>query len=341
MRILVDILHPAHVHFFRNYIAEAQARGDQVLVTSRDKDVTGILLDAFDIDHQMISRKQSGGNRLTTEWAARTARLYRIARRFNPDVLIGIMGVSIAPVGRLLRKPAIVFYDTEVARRTNAIVYPMATSIVTPDCYEAKPRTNQVMYPGYHELAYLHPNRFSPDAAILDQFGIERDEPFAIVRFVNQDSSHDGSEIALSDSQKTLLVQELADKMNVTISSEGRLPPGLEALNLTGPLHQVHHVLAFASTYIGESATMASEAAMLSTPSTFIGQTSRGYVNELSDRYGLIERFIPMEAELATATAIALTVKPDSETRSERHLRMIADKVDVTAWMLEFMDHFR
>jgi len=341
MRILVDILHPAHVHFFRNYIAEAKARGDQVLVTSRDKDVTEVLLDAYGIDHQTISTKRSGGSGLTTEWAARTVRLFRIARRFDPDVMLGIMGVSVAPVGKMLRRPAIVFYDTEVARRTNSIVYPMAASVVTPDCYEAEPRSNQTMYPGYHELAYLHPDRFSPDVTILEQFGLDRDEPYAIVRFVDQDSSHDGSEVALSASQKTSLVRELADNMHVRISSEGVIPDDLKELNLNGPLHQVHHVLAFASTYIGESATMASEAAMLSTPSVFIGQTSRGYVNELSECYGLIERFVPMEAERAARAAIALATQQDLSTRSDSHLRMLGDKTDVTTWMLTFMDQFR
>ena len=38
MRVLIDILHPAHVHFFRNFHAEMEGRGHQVCITARDKD---------------------------------------------------------------------------------------------------------------------------------------------------------------------------------------------------------------------------------------------------------------------------------------------------------------
>ncbi|GMQ94822.1 MAG: DUF354 domain-containing protein [Acidimicrobiia bacterium] len=341
MRILVDILHPAHVHFFRNYIEMAIEAGDEVSVTSRDKDVTVLLLDAFHIEHDTISAQRKGNSGLAIEWARRTPKLFGIARRFEPDVLIGIMGVSIAPVARLLRKPSIVFYDTEVARRTNSIVYPMASVVATPDCYEGDPRANQITYPGYHELAYLHPNRFTPDGRVLNEFGIDDDEPYAVVRFVGQDSSHDGDEVALSDSSKIEMVRALEGRSRVVISSEAPLPHDIAHLRLEGPLHKIHHVLSFASTCVGESATMATEAAMLSTPSVFIGETSRGYVNELTERYGLIERFTPSTANAAIAAAVESIDATDSRTREEAHTRMLNDKIDVTAWIGTFMDGYR
>ena len=40
MRILLDITHPAHVHFFRNPINLLQDKGHEVCVTTRDKDCT-------------------------------------------------------------------------------------------------------------------------------------------------------------------------------------------------------------------------------------------------------------------------------------------------------------
>ncbi len=341
MRILVDILHPAHVHFFRNYIAAAEERGDEVLVTSREKDVTTVLLDAYGIPHQTISRQGSGSGGLAAEWAARTPRLLGRARRFDPDVLIGIMGVSIAPVARLLRRPSAVFYDTEVAKRTNSMVYPMAAAVVTPDCYEGARRRNQITYPGYHELAYLHPSRFTPDRRVLTEFGIEQNAPYSVVRFVGQDSSHDGGEIALGHDRKVLLVRELERFGRVVVSSESSLPPEIADHRLTGPLHKVHHVLAFATTCVGESATMATEAAVLGTSSVFIGQTSRGYIDELADRYQLIDRFTPGELTAALSSAAAAITTGESSDRSDRHSRMLKDKVDVTAWMTTFMERYR
>ena len=45
LRIAVDITHPAHFHFFKNSIQAWQDRGHDVLILSRDKDLTLQLLD--------------------------------------------------------------------------------------------------------------------------------------------------------------------------------------------------------------------------------------------------------------------------------------------------------
>ena len=45
MNILVDIGHPAHVHFFKGFLGEARSRGDRIVVTTRNKEITNALLD--------------------------------------------------------------------------------------------------------------------------------------------------------------------------------------------------------------------------------------------------------------------------------------------------------
>src|SRR5258708_6637895 len=119
--------------------------------------------------------------------AQRTPRLMKIMRSFRPDVMTGIMGPSIALAGALRprRVPAVVFYDTEFAVQTNRIVYPLAYSVCTPDCYQGTVPGRHPTYAGYHELAYLHPNRFQPDPAVLAEFGLTPGEPYSIVRFVS------------------------------------------------------------------------------------------------------------------------------------------------------------
>jgi predicted glycosyltransferase len=341
MRLLVDILHPGHVHFFRHVIAEMTERGDEVLVTARRKEVAVDLLDAFDIPHIVLSDQATGTVGLTKEWASRTTRLGSMARKFSPDVLLGIMGVSIAPVGRLLRRPALVFYDTEVATQTNRFVYPMASAVITPDCYNAPVRGNHITYPGYHELAYLHPNRFTPSTDRLGAFGLSPDEPFTVVRFVSWESSHDGGEVALDTAQKVALVERLQQYGRVVISSEGRIPPPLESLRLTGPVEDVHHVLAYATLTIGESSTMASESAVLGTPAIHVGETSRGYIDDLQHRYGLVKHFQPKEFGAALIAAEEAVAHPNPERAGNARSRMLADKIDVTSWMIDYLDGLR
>ena len=173
MRIIIDILHPAHVHFFKNFVWEMEKRGHKILITARDKDITLRLLDAYGFRYVIISRMRKGKFGLLHEFITRNRRFYKICKRFKPDVLLGIMGPTISVVGKILKIPAIVFYDTEHAKITNRFVYPLATCICTPSCYIGKEK-KQFRYNGYHELAYLHPKRFKPDKNITKQIQLEQ-----------------------------------------------------------------------------------------------------------------------------------------------------------------------
>lgn len=341
MRILVDLLHPAHVHVFRAFIREAQARGDDVLVTARDKDVTADLLKEFGIPHTVISEQATGLVGLLREWGQRTARLAGIARSFRPDVMTGIMGVSIAPVGRALGIPSVVLYDTEFAATTNRFVYPLAAAVVTPDCYSAPVRGNHIRYPSYHELAYLHPAQFLPDAAVVEHSGIDPGSTFSIVRFVSWEASHDRGELALSGEQKRRLVARLSDHGGVLISSEAPLPPDLEPFAYGGPPGVLHHTMSFASVVVGESATMASEAAVLGTPAVYIAKTGRGYIDDLEQRYGLVRHFQPDEFADALEAAVRFLDKDAQDAAHRAREALLVDKIDLTEWMLDFFEQYR
>jgi len=142
MRILVDILHPAHVHVFKHPIREWRDLGHEVLVTARDKDLACHLLDAYEIHCELISRQGRGLLGLFGELLARDFRLLRIARDFRPDVLTGCGGVTIAHVGRLIRRPSIVFYNNEEATLQNMLTYPLASVVCTPESYRGIIRHN-------------------------------------------------------------------------------------------------------------------------------------------------------------------------------------------------------
>ena len=47
MRILIDIGHPAHVHYFKNFIWQMQKKGHEFMITARDKEVALNLLDKY------------------------------------------------------------------------------------------------------------------------------------------------------------------------------------------------------------------------------------------------------------------------------------------------------
>ncbi|MCK5232937.1 MAG: hypothetical protein KAR13_21870, partial [Desulfobulbaceae bacterium] len=85
MKILVDIGHPAHVHFFAIPIQLWQEAGCQVFVTSRHKEIATDLLDALCVPHQVISAMNTGSmGGMFKELVQRDRRLLRIVRKERP-----------------------------------------------------------------------------------------------------------------------------------------------------------------------------------------------------------------------------------------------------------------
>lgn len=326
------------MHFFRNFHAEMSARGHELLITVRAKEFSVELLERCGLPYRLISVQRAGALGLAREMLERSYRLMGIVREFRPDVLTGIMGPSIALVGKLLRVPAVIFYDTEFARQTNRFAYPLAHSVCTPDCYQERVRGRHVTYPGYHELAYLHPARFTPDPARLPAFGLRDGEGYTLLRFVSWKASHDKGEVGLTDQRKRRLVDLLSAHGKVLISSEGPVPRELEPLLLRGPLEDVHHLLAYAQMIVGESATMASEAAVLGVPAVFIATTSRGYIDDEERRYGHVRHFTEAEFERAVDTIGELLARGPREVGAVARERLLRDKIDVTGWMVEYIE---
>ena len=339
MKILIDILHPAHVHFFKNFYAEMSGRGHVCHITARAKECSIDLLERYALPYQLISEQRMGTLGLATEMLQRTYRLTRVMRAFRPDVMTGIMGPSIALAGALLRVPAVIFYDTEFATQTNWFTYPLAHSVCTPDCYRGAVRGTHRTYPGYHELAYLHPNRFTPDPARLESFGVRADEPYSLVRLVFLQAIHDRSERGLSLQQKLRIVELLERHGRVLISSEGSLPDELAARHVQGPVEDIHHLLAYSQAIVGDSATMSSEAAVLGVPAVFISTTGRGYTDDQQARYGLVQHFTEDQFDEAVRAIEQLFAgEPPRRFGARARQRLLDEKIDVTDWMVGYFE---
>jgi len=345
MRLLIDVLHPAHVHVFRNLAGVLVERGHEVRWTLRDKDVARELFDQYGLRHQVLSRKRTGVG-LAFEFLERVVRLERLVVSYQPHFLTGIMGPTIAPVARLSRllrlnrARAAVFYDTEIATLTNSFVYPLADYVCTPDSYKGRVRGHHLTYAGYHELAYLHPTRFTPSPEVVRAVGIDPGSPYFVLRFVSYEASHDLGTRGLLPPRKLALVQALREHGRVLISSEGPLPSELEPYRIRIPVHQIHHVLAFARLVVGESATMASEAAVLGVPAVYVSPLGRGYTDEQERRYGLVHNFTGAKFHADVATYVARLARDAGLSEQARHARerLLSEKVDVTAWMLDFFE---
>ncbi len=333
MRLLFDVLHPAHVHFFRHLAETALAEGGDVLVTAREKDVTLELLRAYDLPHEVLTGIGGGAVGLAREMVVRTLKLTRRVRRFRPDLMLGIMGPVIAPVGRATGVPSWVYYDTETATATNRFVYPLCSRLFLPESYRGPAPKKAVRYPGYHELAYLHPSRFTADATVRQEAGLGPDEPFAVVRLVSWEASHDVGDTGFANPVR--FVNELKQRIRVVITGERGVPPELREHAMTVPPHRIHHLLAEASLYVGEGATMAAEAAILGTPAVFMHTARLGYMLELEERFGLLWNTASQQVAEQRAMEIVADLPAAAAAWAQKRAAMLEAKMDVGAWMVE------
>lgn len=331
MRILFDLGHPAHVHLFRNVIGSLQRAGHETVVCSRVKDVTEPLLDHYRIPYHSLSRAARGLGRMALELGRRTRRILALHRRHCFDQACGT-SVSIGFLSRLTGVPAFNFSEDDDATIPLQawLSYPFSDRIIHPDCLRYRRwRRKRWPHPSYHELAYLHPDRFHPDPQVPRRHGLEPGR-YAVLRLSALSAHHDVGARGLSPGLLERLEARLAG-LDVVRSVEGershRVPPW-----------DLHHLLAFARLVIADSQTMTIEAAVLGVPAvrvnSFVGRSS--VLQELEERYRLALGFSPREEGAAEAAVADLLADRETEERwRHRRRRLLTDKVDLTAWMLK------
>ena len=337
MRVLIEIGHPGHVHLFRHVSAELERRGHEICVASRDKDVTIALLDEFGIEHTSLSRQGKGLLGLAWEMLVRDWRLLRLARAFRPDIFVSLSMCS-AHVGAVLRRPVIMLDDTEHARIERVLWRSLATKICTPAAYALDLGPKHQRYAGCHELAYLHPNRFTPNASVLGELGLSQDDRYFVLRFVAFQAAHDAHRQGLDDVAKRALVTALEHHGTVFITSEAAVPDHVGGTQLDIVPTRMHDVLYYASLFVGEGGTMATEAALLGTPCVhYRRDEAPGIHAELASQFGLMTLCSEPDEMMSVALRLGTDLKAKSRQR-QRRKKMLEDRIDVTAWLVDYLE---
>jgi hypothetical protein len=345
MKILIDIGHPAHVHVFKNAIYSLQKKGHEITIVTKDKEVTIDLLKKFGFDFINLGKPGKGLFGKAHSLLYFDYRLYQIANKVKPDLLLGMGSPYLGHVSKLIGKPYISFWDTENARLLIWLTYSFTDTICTPSCFLNNLGKKQVKYLGYKELAYLHPHQFTPDPSVLDELGLRDGERFIIVRFISWAASHD---VGLKGIRNPLhLVKELEKYGRVFISSEKIIDEKLEGNRLHLAPEKFHSLLAFSHLYIGEGGTIAAEAAVIGTPAIHIESDSQGIATgyssgnfrELNDKYGLM--FFYPDENAALNKAVEILSDPNSKLEwQKKRARLLQEKVDVTKWMVDFIERY-
>src|SRR6476619_1293006 len=187
MRVWIDLTNSPHVLVMRPVIDVLHARGHDVEVTARDFAQTVALCERHGIEHTVIGRHR--GEKIaakTVGLADRSAALARWARGRRFDLALGHGSNDVTVAAWLLRIPRSTMFDYEWATVQHTVNCRLAQAVVVPEAipperlerYGAGGKLQR--YPGLKEEYYLAD--FEPDPAVLDELGLDRSRPLAVVR---------------------------------------------------------------------------------------------------------------------------------------------------------------
>lgn len=367
MNVLIQLAHPAHFHYYKNTITQLQKDGHTILIVITTKDILETLVKDAGFDYINIMVKSHKNTKLgyLYDMILRCIRILFLCFKHKIDLLTGST-IEISLVGWLLRKPGINIGedDAVVVQKYIKMVAPFIDVRLTPIvCNDGILEPHSVHYPSNMELAYLHPNHFTPNKEIVEGYGIDTDKPYFILRFASLKAHHDDGIKGINTEIAQRLIDILSPHGQIYITSERELEPQFEPYRIRINPLDMHHVMAFASIYIGDSQTMAAEAGVLGTPfvrfNDFVARI--GYLRELEDIYQLgygihatplteessIRRadgtLQPSGTDALYSVVEQLVAMPTDERRAlyaQRRAKMLSEKIDYAKFLTWFIENY-
>jgi len=297
MRVWVDVTNTAHVFVLRPLVELLERGGHEVELTVRPLSQTVEALEQWGHPHTVLGAYGGAGKvgkaRAALERVTRMLR-YGRGRRFDCALAHGSTDLPVAC--RVLRVPNATMFDYEWASLQHHFICRAASRVLVPDAipadrlarYGARP-PRLVRYPGLKEEYYLA--GFKPDAAVLDELGLDRRRVLSVVR------TPPSYALYLAGADTRLLSQvlgRLSDDHRTDTVVLTRTPEQADAIDALGlprvvvPRRTVdgRSLVAFADAMVSAGGTMNREAAVLGTPVWSIFEGRLGGVDEMLVRDG-------------------------------------------------------
>ena len=176
-----------------------------------------------------------------------------------------------------------------------------------------------------------------------DILGLKKEDVFFVMRFNVFKAHHDVGINGLSLNQKLRLIKLLEPYGKIFITTEREIEPELKKYQLLASPEKTHSLMYYATMFLGDSQTMTSEAAVLGTPAIrcndFVGRIS--YLEEEEHKYNLTYGFKPNDFNnMVKKIKYLLEIPNLKQEWQKRRDRMLKDKIDVTAFMVWFVENY-
>ena len=345
MNISVYVAHPSQYYVFRRTIELLEKRGHSICIYAKSKDMLNDILRSDNKQYINVYpyRKKAGSFNLVLSVLLKNKNLYKYIKKQKSDLLITGASDS-CQASFIYGIPSIALNDDDASIVKNSVFFgwPFASHIFAPkSCHMGFWKRKSLFYKGYQKLFYLHPNHFSPNKKTAEQY-VPIDKPYFLIRSVSLTAHHDKNIRGLNNELVESLTEKLKPHGQVIISSERALPESLEKYRLQINPLDMHHLISFASLIIGDSQSMAQEAALLGTPSIrfndFVGRI--GVMEELGHKYGLTFGISPDHPEELLQKAEDLATLRDKDFFLSKAQKMLEEMIDPTSMLVWFIENY-
>lgn len=342
MRYLFDLGHPAHYHLYKNTIKTLIQRGDNVIITYRERPILNELLETESAKKKIVGKRQSNIFLKLLQIPLISLRIIKLVKNDPPDAIISAGSPYAAFAASIMGVPHITFIDSEPEWINTAILRPFTNYIIVPSSYRGTISSKkQISVNSFKELAYLHPHYFVPDEGVLTIQGIRHGQVFAVVRLVSWTAHHDIGKHGINDIDLEKIVKSLAPHMKVVICSERDINEIPNAVRFDVAPNKLHDLLSYSSLFVCDSQTMATEAACLGIPTvrinSFVGNMDMGNFIELEQKYNLLSNFANIDEAIEKITEI-ISDPTSKNIYLLRRNELLKDKIDLTAFILDLLN---
>lgn len=342
MKILININHPAHVHYFRNFIKLMEAKGDRFCVINRDSKMINQLLDYYGIEHTIRNKRPEKKGTIHSVLNLLRMILWCIRKSlsFHPDIYMGFASSACAITSFLFRKPSILIDDTEHNSMTHKLYMPVCAKVLTPFYFKKDlgNKDKQIRFNAYVEQFYLHSAYYKCNENVLKELNV-RPREYVIVRYVAYDAHHDLKVHPISEETKKNIVKEISKRYRVFVSLEKSVKdPFYDDYALKISPEKMHDLEANAKFMITEGATMGSEAFVHGIPYLYLNPLKVGNIDYQCTHY-------PNRCFKATDGDEALKIVSklmdiNIDVEAER-IKVEEQTINPTEYLVKFMDNYR
>ncbi len=339
MKIIFDVGHPAHIHYFRNSASILERNNHSVLFTVRDKEITVYLINKYNIKHIVVGKN---GNNYSQKiyYAFKTIKnLLNVCKFYRPDLIVSFYSPYASFVSKILKIPSIGFADSDEAKASIFMAKYFTDYSLTPDCFNGNLGKNHYRFKSYMELSYLHPDIFKPRDEVLKMLKVKENEKVTLIRLVAWNALHDKDKHGLSFDEIMEIIKLTSNYSKVFISSERELPKEFKSFQLKIPPEFFHDFLYYCNLYIGEGATTASECCMLGIPAIYINESNAGTLIS-QENYGLLLNFRKFSKDILRKAEIIISDSSYKIKILKKRNKILKEKINLSKFIVWLIENF-